>query len=153
MAVTWKKLAYEDDVVLESLFDANSIVAANADNTPLALPVGASTLVGRGSSGNIDALTAAEVRALLNVDDGADVTGANAPQAHAAIHKDAGGDEIKLNELGEPTAAVKINGQQMEDPIFHQVADASALAALTPVVGKFAMQVDTLAPYVCTSSE
>jgi hypothetical protein len=42
---------------------------------------------------------------------GADVTGANPPQAHAASHKSGGTDAIKLNELAAPTASVGFNGQ------------------------------------------
>jgi len=150
MAVTWRKLCYESDAVLKSLFDANTILAADTDDTPAALTVAEQTLVGRITAGNIDALTASEVRTLLNVADGADVTGDNAPQAHAASHKDGGSDEILLNEFGEPTAAVEFDGQEIQNPVIHQVADSTALNALTPVVGKIAMQIDTLAPYVCT---
>ena len=56
-----------DDVVLKSLYDANSILAATADNTPAALTVAASTVVGRASSGNIVALTAAQQRTVAGV--------------------------------------------------------------------------------------
>ena len=150
MAVTWKKLAYAEDVMDVTIFNANTILAADTDDTPAAVEVAVQTLVGRITAGNITDLSVAQVQTLLNVTDGADVTGDNAPQAHAASHKNGGSDEILLNEFGEPTGAVAINGQQMQDPVFHQVADNTALLALTPVVGKFAMQVDTLAPYVCT---
>lgn len=50
--------------VLKSLFDANTILMATSDNTPVALTVGASTIVGRKSSGNIVALTGAETAAI-----------------------------------------------------------------------------------------
>jgi hypothetical protein len=63
--------------VLESDFDANTILAATADDTPAALTVAEQTLVGRITAGEIDALTATEARTLLNVADGADVTSAN----------------------------------------------------------------------------
>lgn len=53
--------------VLESLYDADTILKADADNTPAALPVGASTLVGRAAAGGIAALSPAQVRALLGV--------------------------------------------------------------------------------------
>ena len=152
MAVTWKRLAYTDDIIESSLFNANTILAADTDDTPAALEVAVQTLVGRITAGNITDLSVAQVQTLLNVTDGADVTGDNAPQAHAASHKNGGGDEILLNEFGEPTGAVAVNGQEIQDPVFHQVADSTALNVLTPVVGKFAMQVDTLAPYVCTSA-
>lgn len=46
-------------------WDANTILAANSDDTPLALTVAASRIVGRKSSGNIVALTAAELLAII----------------------------------------------------------------------------------------
>lgn len=36
MAVTWRKLAYEDDVVAKALFDADTFLYATDDNTPVA---------------------------------------------------------------------------------------------------------------------
>lgn len=56
MAVTWKKVAYEDDVVTKALFDAHSVLYATTDNTPAALTVTEQTLVGRLTSGNISAV-------------------------------------------------------------------------------------------------
>ena len=54
------------------------------------------TLLGRvtAGSGDPESLSAAQVRSILNVEDGADVTGSNAPQAHAASHTD-GTDDIQ----------------------------------------------------------
>lgn len=52
-----------DEVV--NTFDANTILAANVDNTPLALTIAASRIVGRAAAGNIAALTAAEVLTLV----------------------------------------------------------------------------------------
>jgi len=86
-------------VVLKALFDAYSILYADSDNTPAKLTVGASTIVGRYSSGGIVALTATQVRAILNVDSGADVTGSNAPQAHKTSHQNGGSDEISVSGL------------------------------------------------------
>lgn len=51
--------------VLESLYDANTILIATSDNTPIALTVAASTFVGRKASGDIDDMSAAEAAALL----------------------------------------------------------------------------------------
>ncbi|MDD2753897.1 MAG: hypothetical protein PHS80_00080 [Methanothrix sp.] len=58
-------------VVAKSLFDANTIIKADSDNTPAALTVGEQTIVGRITSGVIAALSATQVRTLLNVADGA----------------------------------------------------------------------------------
>lgn len=63
---------------LADIFDANTILKADADNTPVALPVAVQRLVGRITAGVITALTAAQVRTLINVENGstADQTGA-----------------------------------------------------------------------------
>lgn len=58
--------------VANTLFDANTILKADTDDTPAALTVPEQTLVGRITAGSIDALTATEVRTLLNVEDGAE---------------------------------------------------------------------------------
>jgi hypothetical protein len=62
-----------------------------------------------------------------------------APSAHA------------LNAHSNAAAAVPFAGQQAQNMVLHNVADAAALAALTAVVGKVAFQVDTLSMYVCTT--
>ena len=69
--------------VMESLYEANSILAANADNTPLALAVAASTIVGRGASGDIAALTPTQAKTVLGlltaiISDITGITGADA---------------------------------------------------------------------------
>jgi hypothetical protein len=53
--------------VLESLFDAQTILQATADNTPTPLTVGEQTIVGRITGGNITALTPAQVLTALGV--------------------------------------------------------------------------------------
>jgi hypothetical protein len=51
----------------KATFDANTILKADADDTPAALTVGEQTLVGRITSGVITALTPAQVRTLIDV--------------------------------------------------------------------------------------
>lgn len=53
--------------VAKSLYDANTILAANSDDTPAALTVAEQTLVGRITGGNIAALSAAQIRTLLDL--------------------------------------------------------------------------------------
>lgn len=60
-----------DAMVAKSLFDANTILIATADNTPLALPVAASRVLGRKATGDIDDMTTAELAALFGTPDGA----------------------------------------------------------------------------------
>lgn len=52
------------DWVTKALYDANTILYATTDDTPVALAVGASTVVGRKASGSIVALTGAETAAI-----------------------------------------------------------------------------------------
>lgn len=81
--------------VMEADFDANTILAADADDTPAALTIAVQRLVGRITAGNITGLTAAQVRTLINVANGADVTGAANVDAAGAVMEtdiDAKGD-------------------------------------------------------------
>ena len=55
--------------VMETDFNADTLLRANSDNTPLALNIPEQRLVGRITGGNIDPLTAAQVRTLLNIED------------------------------------------------------------------------------------
>ncbi len=98
----------------------------------------------------IESRSVGEVLSDLSVTSGADVTGDNAPQAHAASHKNGGGDEILLNEFGEPTGAVNFNNQELQNTIVHTVADNTARDALTQAIGMVCFQTDELAIKVCT---
>lgn len=60
-----------DGAVIKADYDAQTILAATTDNTPVALTVTEQTFVGRKTGGNIQALSATEARAILNVADGA----------------------------------------------------------------------------------
>lgn len=51
-------------VTRDSAWDANTILAANSDNTPLALTIPEQRLVGRITAGNITALTPAQIKTL-----------------------------------------------------------------------------------------
>lgn len=155
MAVTWKKLAYEADVVTKALFNANTILAADGDNSPAALEIAEQRIVGRKTGGSIIDLTAAEVLTLIGVTSGADVTGDNAPQAHAASHKNAGSDELLLQELGEPTGAVDFDLQEATDLVVFTVADEAArdaLAAAATEVGQLCFATSELSLSICTVS-
>ena len=65
--ITQATMSGNTHIVQEKDFDAQTILRATADNTPTALPVAEQRLIGRITSGNIDALTAQEVRDLLGV--------------------------------------------------------------------------------------
>jgi len=53
------------DTVNKSLFDANTILAADADDTPAALEITEQTVIGRLTGGNIKPLSIAELQTLL----------------------------------------------------------------------------------------
>lgn len=67
-----------------NLYNANTILAATTDNTPAAITVAEETIVGRSTGGEIDALTATEVKTILGLDT---VTGVavDAAGVHAAL--------------------------------------------------------------------
>jgi hypothetical protein len=70
----WVQYTGSDEVVFRSDFDANTILKADADDTPITLKVDENTIVGRISGGVIDDLTPTQVRTIINVENGADVT-------------------------------------------------------------------------------
>ena len=54
--------------VMESDYDANTVLAADTDNTPAALTIAEQTLIGRITGGNITGLTESQVKTLLSID-------------------------------------------------------------------------------------
>jgi hypothetical protein len=71
--------------VMDSDYNANTILAADTDDTPAPLTIAEQTVVGRITGGNIVGLTAAQLRTLINVEDGADVTDATNVAAAGAV--------------------------------------------------------------------
>ena len=160
MAETWKKVAYEDDVITKALMTATGdVLYASASATPAILAAGDDTNV----------LTLAAGVPTWAV--------AGAPGAHNTTHQNGGADEISvadlsglladdqhvldtevttvieatpLNDLTAADGAIDCGGQELQDAVTHQVADSTARDLLTPVVGKVAFQIDTLAAYICT---
>ena len=113
--------------VAASLFDAQTILQATTDDTPAALTVGEQTLVGRITAGNITALTPAQVRTLINVEDGADVTDATNVAAAGAVMD----TDFVSNGLMERTGAgaygVKVIGTDVQawDATLTDIADGT----------------------------
>jgi len=60
------------EVVMHQLFDANSILIATADNTPVATAIDASKILGRKAAGDVGPMSPAETMALLTGTNGAD---------------------------------------------------------------------------------
>lgn len=133
MAVTWRKLGFEDDLILKSVLTAKgSLITASAASTPSELAIGTDGYV-----------LAVSTDTPAWIDPTSLAVG-----THATTHKNGGTDELLLHELGEPTSAVAFDGQQATDFVVHVVANAAARP--TPVVGKIVFQTDELSYYVCT---
>jgi hypothetical protein len=71
---------------------------------------------------------------------------------HAPRHKNAGADEMLLNELGEPTGAVDFDGQIATELVTFAVANVAALSSLTHKVGMPVWVTDQAAPYFCVTA-
>jgi hypothetical protein len=168
MPATWKKLAYSDDVVEKTLFSsANSIIAAVTANAPAVLAIAADGIVGRLSTAAIASLTPANVRTIINVEDGAQACNATRVNAAGAIMETdiaAKGDLIVGNAansfvilpVGAQGKILKVGAANLvgwdtdSGGGFPNTANATTRAALTPALGDVCFQVDTLEPYICT---
>lgn len=75
--------------VMETDFNAQTVLVAVTDDTPVATTVADSQFVGRPAGGNVGVMTKAQALTVLNVEDGADVTdAANVNSAGAVMETD-----------------------------------------------------------------
>lgn len=107
-------VARTDGTVLETLFNANTILKADTDDTPAALTVPVQTLVGRITAGVITALTPAQVRTLINVEDGsaADQTDAEIKTAYennTDTNEFSDAEQTKLADVANSIVQVVVN--------------------------------------------
>ncbi len=117
MPVTWKKLAYESDVILKSLLTTTGdIIYASAPSTPARL--------GIGTGGQV-----------LTVSSGLPAWATPTPALHASTHADGGTDEVSLDasqitsgrfvmaRMPDGTANYVLKAQgAATDPVYGQVA-------------------------------
>lgn len=109
------------DVVLKALFDANTILVANSDDTPAALTIAANRILGRASTGNIAALTAAQVNTILST-----ATRALDNLASVAINTSLISDTDDTDDLGSAAKQWKdlyIDGTANIDSLIADTAD------------------------------
>lgn len=119
--------------VLKTLYDAHTVLIATADNTPVALPMGASTILARLAAGNIKAATPAELRTLLNVQDGAtdDLTAAEILALLLTV--DGAGSGLDADTLDAQSSAYFVNADNHIDGTTNHVftaADDTKLAGV-----------------------
>lgn len=94
-------LAEAADVVAKALFDANTVLAADADNTPAAVTMASSTILARLAAGGIVAATPAELKTLLAIAE-SDVTGLVTDLSNKASVADLS-SEISARQTGDNT--------------------------------------------------
>ncbi len=130
-----------------TIFNAHTILQATTDNTPVALTVAEQTLVGRITAGNITALTATQVRTLLNVENGAtnDMTAAEILTALLTVDGAASGlDADLLDGLSSAAFATAAQGATADAAVPKSLYDAQSIVAAvsdnTPVAVTVAEQ-------------
>jgi len=131
-----KKLHVSDGVsalgiVMDALFDAHSIIAAVSDDTPVKVDVVEDRLLGRKTGGNVAALPKSDILAIINVEDGADVTDwTNVAAALAAAVADVAVNSQKITGLADPGAAQDAATKAYVDSVAQglNVHDAVAMA-------------------------
>ena len=135
--MSWKKVAYLDEVA--TLSDT-----APVDVTKAAAAQGVGTAASRddhkhdvstgvpGTIGESDTPTEGSATSLSRSDHVHGSPASYTPAVHEASHKSGGGDEILLNEFGDPTGAIEINKQAL----VNLVIDPQAVAPGTPVDGQ-----------------
>ena len=167
MAATWKKLAYSDDVPQLTLFTAaHMMLASNVANVAVGVTLAANEMVGRLAGANIANLTAANVRTIINVEDGAQACNAVRVAAAGAVMESdfaANGDIMYSAANTAAVLGIGANGKVLkvtaglpawETDIgviaFPETANATTRDATAGVKGQGLFQVDTLEAYVCT---
>ena len=90
--------------VLESLFDANTILKADSDDTPAALTVDEQRLVGRITAGVITGLSAAQVKTLLSLDEVVNIKVNLIATVAPTVNEDSGDGYSVLSRWADITA-------------------------------------------------
>lgn len=111
-------LASTTAAVMDVDYDAQTVMVAVSDNTPVATSIADSQFVGRPAGGNLGAMTAAQARTVLNVENGADVTDAdNVAAAGAVMDSDFSGSATGvMKRTGVATYAVRKDNETTSDP-------------------------------------
>lgn len=134
-AAVWNDTAAAGGGVQESDFNAHTILQATSDDTPVPIIIDEQRIVGRITSGNITALTAAQVLTLIAVTAGADVTADNPPQTHAmGTHTDEGAlatlNSVDTGQIDDDAVTyAKIQNIVADQRILGNIAGAGGIVA------------------------
>jgi len=127
-------VAILDDVTAGSitgaLWNAQSVVVAVTDDTPIAQVIGEGQMLGRATGGDVTALTAAQIRTLINVTSGADVTNTATVTAAGALMDSEVDDDIKTLVLPAATTISAFGASLIDD-----AASTNARTTLGLVIG------------------
>lgn len=104
--------------VAKSLFDAHTILAATSDDTPVALTVGEQSIVGRKTAGNIAALSASDVRGIINVEDGATADMTASEILSALLTVDGSGSGLDADLLDGNSSAAFATAGHNHDSVY-----------------------------------
>jgi len=145
------------NTAISTAADDATTKAAGAQSAAISTAANAlATHVANGNPHSQYVLTTALTAALALKAEAADLVSGlagKAALAHAARHKSGGADEIKLNELGAPTAALALAGQKVTggsagtsgtDLTTKQQMDDAIAAAISALVGGAGTMYDTL---------
>lgn len=174
MALTWKKLAYEADVITKSVITAKGdLIVGEGTATAAILNVGADGLVLRADSSAANGLAwdaaimesdftakgdliigeGTATAAVLNIGSDGYVLTADSSVAGGMAWKSAGAGDFLADGSVPMTGNLDFAEHQAVDMILHTVADATARDALAnPVVGKIVFQSDASAAYICLTT-
>ena len=147
-------MAYETatNYIAKSTLTAQTVLAAISSGTPVPITVNEQTLVGRKTGGNITALTASEIRTILNVADG----------ANNYTHPSEGGGSLGNMTGNTVLQSITVNANGHVTATSTRSLDASSIGALadwvtapasktaTGTAGQIAKDNNYL--YVCTAT-
>lgn len=133
MAITWKKIAYEDDVITKAFMDAKGdLITASGDNTPVILSIGTDTHVLTVDSGETEGMKWA----------------AAAGAAHAILdgstHNDSVADAVTRGSIIYGNATPKWDELVIGGANALLVSDGTDLAYQTPATVAATMALDDI---------
>ena len=139
--MSWKNILLEGDAAVLSDTVPGTIGVSDTPNAGVAVEasrqdhVHGSPATYPPTSHDLDthnSVTVAELSAIVSDATLDDSSATRTPSSHAPAHKDSGGDELLLHELGQPTGSVDFNKQQLVNPVFEQQTTPPA----TPTQGQ-----------------